>query len=64
MSLGAYTGLTARIDVDDLKRLCWLWEWDGKALQVKAAKGKGQKEAEDENPFLDDAKPVEALSKD
>lgn len=64
MSLGAYTGLTARIDVDDLKRLCWLWEWDGKALQVEAAKGKGQKEDEDENPFLDDAKPVEALSKD
>ncbi|KAI9056543.1 hypothetical protein FKP32DRAFT_1662919 [Trametes sanguinea] len=67
MSLGAYSGLTTKIDVDDLKRLCWLWEWDGKTLPSKAgasvAKGKGKKaqsadESEEDNPFLDDAKPA------
>ena len=64
LSLGAYTGLTTKIDVDDLKRLCWLWEWDGKALQAKAGKGKAKDEDDDENPFLDDAKPVDEPSKD
>ncbi|KAI1796244.1 hypothetical protein LXA43DRAFT_970127 [Ganoderma leucocontextum] len=61
MALGAYTGLTSNINVDDLKRLCWLWEWDGKALPSKAGasarEGKA-KEDEEENPFLDDAKPA------
>ncbi|KAI0650594.1 hypothetical protein C8Q79DRAFT_944358 [Trametes meyenii] len=65
MSLGAYSGLTTKIDVDDLKRLCWLWEWDGKALSSKVGSraGKGKAKAddgEDVNPFLDDAKPVAA----
>lgn len=71
MSLGAYTGLTTKIDVDDLKRLCWLWEWDGKPLATKTgtgeAKAKAKQEVDDEedNPFLDDAKPVaEAPPKD
>ncbi|KAI0750945.1 hypothetical protein C8Q80DRAFT_1154731 [Daedaleopsis nitida] len=70
MSLGAYTGLATKIDVDDLKRLCWLWEWDGKALQPKASKGKAKAEEEeededeDENPFLDDSKPVKEPPKD
>ncbi|KAI0375783.1 hypothetical protein BV20DRAFT_1048055 [Pilatotrama ljubarskyi] len=69
LSLGAYSGLTTKIDIDDLKRLCWLWEWDGKALQPKAGpstgKGKGKKpkaaeEDEEDNPFLDDPKPAAA----
>ncbi|KAI0638325.1 hypothetical protein C8Q77DRAFT_1153988 [Trametes polyzona] len=67
MSLGAYSGLTTKIDVDDLKRLCWLWEWDGKGSSSKAgpSTGKGKKakvaeEDEEDNPFLDDAKPVAA----
>ncbi|KAI9000877.1 hypothetical protein BD414DRAFT_451623 [Trametes punicea] len=74
LSLGAYSGLTTKIDVDDLKRLCWLWEWDGKTLPSKAGagavKGKGKKtenanDEEDDNPFLDDAKPAApAPSKD
>ena len=79
LSLGAYTGLTTKIDVDDLRRLCWLWEWDGKTLKApkaassaRKAKGKGKakeeppaEDEEDENPFLEDAKPVaEALPKD
>ncbi|KAI0335610.1 hypothetical protein GY45DRAFT_1350799 [Cubamyces sp. BRFM 1775] len=66
MSLGAYSGLTTKIDVDDLKRLCWLWEWDGKALPSLAggSNKKGKKKAsdvevedEEDNPFLDNAKP-------
>ncbi|KAI0352977.1 hypothetical protein OH77DRAFT_1427746 [Trametes cingulata] len=73
LSLGAYSGLTTKIDIDDLKRLCWLWEWDGKALPFKAGaststskgKGKGKQakaadEDEEDNPFLDDAKPATA----
>ncbi|KAH9899730.1 hypothetical protein C8Q73DRAFT_638666 [Cubamyces lactineus] len=53
MSLGAYSGLTTKIDVDDLKRLCWLWEWDGKAKARDV-----EEEDEEDNPFLDDAKPA------
>ena len=66
MSLGGYTGLSTRIDVDDLKRLCWLWEWDGKSKTSKSAgKGKAKEEDEEDNPFLDDAKPAaEAPPKD
>ncbi|KAI0775971.1 hypothetical protein BD413DRAFT_469401 [Trametes elegans] len=65
MSLSAYSGLTTKIDVDDLKRLCWLWEWDGKSpsSKAKSAKGKNAKSADDdddENPFLDDVKPAAA----
>ncbi|KAI0720263.1 hypothetical protein C8T65DRAFT_736012 [Cerioporus squamosus] len=64
MSLGAYTGLTTKIEIDDLKRLCWLWEWDGKALVSKAdggaSKGKAKADVEDDddNPFLDEPKPA------
>ncbi|TBU46596.1 hypothetical protein BD309DRAFT_915571 [Dichomitus squalens] len=62
MSLGNYTGLATRIDIDDLKRLCWLWEWDGKALSSKSGnttgKGKAKDDGEEDNPFLDDAKPA------
>lgn len=69
LSLGTYTGLTTKFDIDDLRRLCWLWEWDGKTLpvtDVKAdvsdSKGKGKAkfptvDEDDDNPFLDD-KPV------
>ncbi|PIL37284.1 hypothetical protein GSI_00977 [Ganoderma sinense ZZ0214-1] len=61
MSLGAYTGFTTNINVDDLKRLCWVWEWDGKTLPSEAATSAGKdkaKEDAEENPFLDDAKPA------
>jgi hypothetical protein len=52
-SLATYAGLTSRFDVDDLRRLCWLWEWNGKELP----KDKGKKKAVDdeENPFLESA---------
>ncbi|KAH7916319.1 hypothetical protein BJ138DRAFT_1169386 [Hygrophoropsis aurantiaca] len=49
ISLTTYTGLTTKFDTDDLRRLCWLWEWDGKSLNVQ---GK-VKASDDENPFLD-----------
>lgn len=69
MSLGAYTGLTSKIEIDDLKRLCWLWEWDGKApgskADIGASKGKAKAEVEeeevDENPFLDEPKPAKVV---
>jgi len=48
-SLTTYTGLTTKFDVDDLSRLCWLWEWDGKT--VPQLKRKAQVE-DDDNPFL------------
>lgn len=46
-SLTTYTGLTTKFDIDDLSRLCWVWEWDGKTLP-----GKSNVE-DDDNPFLD-----------
>jgi len=49
ISLTNYSGLSTTFEIDDLKRLCWLWQWDGKKLP-------SAKEADDEdedNPFLD-----------
>lgn len=63
LSLGTYTGLTTKFDIDDLRRLCWLWEWDGKTLpstktepDASDAKGKGKatEDEDDDNPFLDE----------
>lgn len=50
LSLTTYTGLTTQFSVDDLRRLCWLWEWDGKTPQSSEQK---YEDVED-NPFLDD----------
>ena len=71
LSLGTYTGLTTKFDIDDLRRLCWLWEWDGKTLpsnELKSdasdAKGKAKStEDDDDTPFLDE-KPVSPPAKD
>ncbi|PCH41295.1 hypothetical protein WOLCODRAFT_143496 [Wolfiporia cocos MD-104 SS10] len=49
MSLTTYSGFTSKFEVDDLKRLCWLWEWDGKELPP----AKGVEVDEEENPFLE-----------
>ena len=67
MSLGAYSGLTTRIEIDDLKRLCWLWEWNGKPLPTDTkgkakAKAKVEVEEDDENPFLDSPKPAKVAT--
>lgn len=55
-TLSSYSGLTTKFDVDDLKRLCWLWEWDGKKLPLPPFKLKSKDASEDpeKNPFLDD----------
>lgn len=50
ISLTTYSGFTTSFDADDLKRLCWLWEWDGKPLGHK--KSKATPPEEDDNPFL------------
>ncbi|EAU84927.1 hypothetical protein CC1G_00446 [Coprinopsis cinerea okayama7 len=51
ISLKTYAGLTTSFQLDDLKRLCWLWEWDGEPLnksdQLPVAK------PEEDNPFLE-----------
>lgn len=51
LSLATYTGLTVQINLDDLRRLCWLWEWDGRSITEDASKSVGSDE--DDNPFLD-----------
>ncbi|EGO01803.1 hypothetical protein SERLA73DRAFT_48588 [Serpula lacrymans var. lacrymans S7.3] len=50
VSLTTYSGFTTKFEVDDLKRLCWLWEWDGRALPESKAEAHDR---DDENPFLD-----------
>jgi hypothetical protein len=50
MSIMTYSGLTTKFDTDDLKRLCWIWEWDAKSLPDLTSKYKA---VDDENPFLD-----------
>ncbi|KAJ7933286.1 hypothetical protein B0H13DRAFT_1592496, partial [Mycena leptocephala] len=42
-----YSGLSTQFEVDDLCRLCWIWEWDGSTMPSKLT-------AEDDNPFLED----------
>ena len=57
LSISTYTGLTTKFDIDDLRRLVWVWEWDGKALSNDADASKQKPLSDDdENPFLD--KPV------
>ncbi|KAI0033782.1 hypothetical protein K488DRAFT_47046 [Vararia minispora EC-137] len=52
-SLGS-SGLNVRLDMDDLRRLCWLWEWDGKTESIAKVHERKGKSQGDENPFLDD----------
>ncbi|KAF4619491.1 hypothetical protein D9613_005516 [Agrocybe pediades] len=47
ISLTTYSGFSSSFDIDDLKRLCWLWEWD-----MSDPKAKLEEKSED-NPFLD-----------
>lgn len=51
LSLETYTGLTAKISLDDLRRLCWIWEWDGRASEEYTKRPSGIDD--DDNPFLD-----------
>jgi hypothetical protein len=59
LSLATYAGLTTRFDADDLRRLCWLWEWDGKTLEGNKTAERAQ-EDEEENPFLESSKPAQS----
>ncbi|TFK43377.1 hypothetical protein BDQ12DRAFT_176516 [Crucibulum laeve] len=51
LSLTTYAGLNTNFQVDDLKRLCWIWEWDGKSLPKQ--KGIPKPVEDEDNPFLD-----------
>ncbi|KAH9173454.1 hypothetical protein EDB89DRAFT_2113976 [Lactarius sanguifluus] len=54
-TLNAYSGLSVKLDLDDLSRLCWLWEWRGDVI-LPANKPSRVKE-DDSNPFLEDPAP-------
>lgn len=47
LNLTSALGLTRACSLDDIKRLCWLWEWKGDKLPEVSD------EEEDENPFFD-----------
>ncbi|KAI5120933.1 hypothetical protein M0805_002913 [Coniferiporia weirii] len=47
-TLTSAAGLSRTCTLDDLKRLCWLWEWDGKELPSAD---------DDDNPFLESSAP-------
>ncbi|KAJ7368176.1 hypothetical protein DFH08DRAFT_17409 [Mycena albidolilacea] len=49
LSLSTYSGLSTQFEVDDLRRLCWIWEWDGITLPSVHPSS-----AEDDNPFLEE----------
>lgn len=42
-------GLSRTCTLDDIKRLCWLWEWKGDKLPVKDE----DEDEDDDNPFLE-----------
>lgn len=45
ISIATYSGLSTRFGVDDLRRLCWLWEWDPLSTPIATSQ-------DDPNPFL------------
>ena len=49
ISLTNYSGLSTTFEIDDLKRLCWLWQWDGKKIPSTNEAG----DEDEDNPFLD-----------
>lgn len=51
ISLGQYAGLSTNFTVEDLRRLCWLWEWDGKTMKDSDLA------QDDDNPFLEAPSP-------
>ena len=50
-SLTTYSGLTTKFDINDLSRLCWMWEWDGESLP------ENKPSTTNDDPFLDDNPP-------
>ena len=51
LALTNYSGLSTTFEIDDLKRICWLWEWDGKKKPALEEACDGDEEGD--NPFLD-----------
>ncbi|THV07372.1 hypothetical protein K435DRAFT_833697 [Dendrothele bispora CBS 962.96] len=54
ISLNSSSALSTSFTVEDLRRLCWIWEWDGKTAP-KIDSGD-----EEENPFLNATSPSKA----
>ncbi|KAH9071695.1 hypothetical protein EDB83DRAFT_2365423 [Lactarius deliciosus] len=54
-TLNAYSGLSVKLDLDDLSRLCWLWEWRGDV--IPPANKPSRVKEDDSNPFLEDSAP-------
>ncbi|KAH9045173.1 hypothetical protein EDB85DRAFT_1905086 [Lactarius pseudohatsudake] len=54
-TLNAYSGLSVKLDLDDLSRLCWLWEWRGNV--IPSANKPSRVKEDDSNPFLEDSAP-------
>ncbi|KAF8450372.1 hypothetical protein L210DRAFT_3608742 [Boletus edulis BED1] len=46
LSIATYSGFTTKFHEHDLKRLCWIWEWDPSSLPIVAPA------QDDPNPFL------------
>ncbi|HEV7737907.1 MAG TPA: hypothetical protein VGO47_11120, partial [Chlamydiales bacterium] len=54
LNLTTSMGFTHNCDSDDLKRLCWLWEWNAELLSSSDQKKPGVRSVDDEeNPFVD-----------
>ncbi|KAF9782860.1 hypothetical protein BJ322DRAFT_1073121 [Thelephora terrestris] len=51
IALTNYSGLSTTFEIDDLKRICWLWEWDGKKTPTSKEIDDGDED--EDNPFLD-----------
>lgn len=51
LSIATYSGFTTKFDEADLKRLCWIWEWDLASLPPPPPQ-------DDSNPFLVPAVPL------
>ncbi|KAF5369751.1 hypothetical protein D9758_001195 [Tetrapyrgos nigripes] len=44
LSLNTYAGLSTQFTLEDLRRLCWIWEWDGKSRPLE--------DDDEDNPFI------------
>ncbi|CCM04838.1 uncharacterized protein FIBRA_07031 [Fibroporia radiculosa] len=62
ISLTTYSGFNTKFDTDDIKRLCWLWEWDGKDVPTMKAADKGDTKS-DGNDFSKNTDTLASSSK-
>ncbi|KAF8579324.1 hypothetical protein K439DRAFT_1648512 [Ramaria rubella] len=52
LSLSTAMGFTINCDVNDIKRLCWIWEWDGENNPATILTGRNTAIDDEDNPFL------------